>query len=113
MLVSDKPFVDDPDPYLFRKSAGGDRVYEELIGGTVAWNQLVQNGDFADTSGWTGTNTTFTVSSNVATMARVSTSGGSYIKRTVSKIAGHKYFFSIAHCSVFVTNFFYNFRLFS
>lgn len=45
VFVSNKPFVNDKVPYLFRKSAGGDRVYEKLIGGTIAWNQLVQNAD--------------------------------------------------------------------
>ena len=45
VFVSNKPFVNDKVPYLFRKSAGGDRVYEKLIGGTLAWNQLVQSAD--------------------------------------------------------------------
>lgn len=45
VFVSNKPFVNDKVPYLFRKSAGGDRVYEKLIGGTIAWNQLVQSAD--------------------------------------------------------------------
>lgn len=40
VFVSNKPFVNDKTPYIYRKSAGGDRVYEKLIGGTIAWNQL-------------------------------------------------------------------------
>lgn len=45
VFVSNKPFVNDKVPYIYRKSAGGDRVYEKLIGGTIAWNQLVQSAD--------------------------------------------------------------------
>lgn len=34
-------YTENKTPYIYRKSAGGDRVYEKLIGGTIAWNQLV------------------------------------------------------------------------
>lgn len=49
--------VDDKTPYLFRTTGGsadvGDRVkLSEITGGTVAWNQLVQNGNFANTDNW-------------------------------------------------------------
>lgn len=35
-----KGYTENKTPYIYRKSAGGDRVYEKLIGGTIAWNQL-------------------------------------------------------------------------
>lgn len=52
--------IEDKVPYNFRTSGGtadiGDREVDTVVGGTVAWNQLVQNGNFADgTTGW-GTN---------------------------------------------------------
>ncbi len=100
----------DKTPFLTRQTLNptgfSGYVREKLIGASYAWNQLVQNGNFADSSGWTASNSTFTVSGNVATVARVSTSGASYIKRTVSKIAGHKYFFSITakHNSSYLHN---------
>ena len=55
-------YIPDTDPYLFRTTAGskevGDRVYEDaIVGGSVAWNQLVQNGDFESSSGWSRFNT--------------------------------------------------------
>jgi len=68
------PWIDsnivNKEPYLFRKIAGtasriGNSEFTTLIGGTVAFNQLVQNGNFADTSGWSFTNGTATASSNV------------------------------------------------
>ena len=41
--------ITDNAPYLFRTSGGsadiGDREEDKLIGGTVAWNQLIENGD--------------------------------------------------------------------
>ena len=41
-------YVNDSEPYIFRTSGGsadiGDRDFEDaIVGGTVAWNQLIQN----------------------------------------------------------------------
>lgn len=62
-----------------------------IKGNTLVWNQLVQNGNFADTSIWstTGTGSSFTVSNNIATV----TAGGAYdrIQQNVQFISGHKY----------------------
>lgn len=48
--------VEDTGVYLLRPSGGnldiGDREADKLIGGTVAWNQLVQNGGFISTDNW-------------------------------------------------------------
>lgn len=72
VLVSDKPFVDDKIPYLFRKSAGGNGVVEKIIGGTIVTNQMIENGDFSDgLNGWTILNegaSTITASNNEATI---------------------------------------------
>lgn len=42
--LSGTVFVDDQEPYLYRTAGGsidiGDREYDEIVGGTVAWNQL-------------------------------------------------------------------------
>ena len=48
------PTSTDTTPYLF-KAVGdvyGDRLEDKIVGGTVAWNQLVQNGDFATDGYW-------------------------------------------------------------
>jgi len=34
--------LEDKVPYLFRKSVGGDRAIEEIVGGSVVWNQLAE-----------------------------------------------------------------------
>ena len=40
-------FIEDQTPYVFRTSGGsvdiGDREYDEVVGGTVAWNQMNKN----------------------------------------------------------------------
>jgi hypothetical protein len=54
-LVSDSK-ISDSVPYVFRQTADGQRVgnvlYEEIVGGTVAFNQLIQNGNFETNSAW-------------------------------------------------------------
>lgn len=47
-------FVEDSVPYNFRTSGGsadiGDREYDEVVGGTVAWNQLIDLETFTNTT---------------------------------------------------------------
>ena len=59
----------DSVPYLYRRSASvGVRESDKLIGGTVAWNQLVRNGNFDGTTNWTiNQYLTTTTSDNVMT----------------------------------------------
>lgn len=49
-------FVEDSVPYKFRTSGGsadiGNREYDEIVGGSIVWNQLVKNGNFADLTNW-------------------------------------------------------------
>ena len=89
-----KGYTENKTPYIYRASAGGDRVYEKLIGGTVAWNQLVQNGNFADTSGWTSNNGNISVSNNIGTYTISLIGTTAYDNRLITPInyiSGHKY----------------------
>ncbi len=61
----DSPWIDsdviNKEPYLMRAVSGtatriGNSLYDTLVGGTVAFNQLVQNGNFASTTGWSPNN---------------------------------------------------------
>lgn len=66
-----------------------------IKGNTLVWNQLVQNGNFADTSNWYARQSTFTVSDNIATVTP-STEGaerGMYCLAFPVK-ANHKYLLS-------------------
>lgn len=55
-LVSTQ-YHEDQEPYLYRTSGGsadiGDLENDVIVGGSVVWNQLIKNGNFANnTTGW-------------------------------------------------------------
>ena len=75
----------DNAPYLYRRSGGGgDKEIDKLVGGTIAWNQLVQNGNFADTSEWRAGNAEITISSNTLTFTATNTNGGPFQFKSMS-----------------------------
>lgn len=89
-------------PYNFRAVYGSapevsNRIYDTLIGGTVAWNQIVQNGNFVDASGWAFGNLigSASVANNIVTVTYSQESTGGYrtaISRTLpSADMSHKY----------------------
>ena len=82
----------DTAPYIYRPSvANGDRVSEDIVGASVGWNQLVQNGNFASNDGWSVSNGTLSVSGSVATVTANGSSGRVQFYRSVTpKIQGHK-----------------------
>lgn len=89
-------YNEDSVPYNFRTAGGsadiGDRVYEEIVGGTVAWNQLVQNGNFESTSGWTTSSGALAVSNNILTYTPTAFTQSVAINGNVlGTIQGHKY----------------------
>lgn len=82
-------------PYLFRTSGGsidiGDREVDKLVGGTVAFNQLVKNGNFTDSTSWNARDgASFTVSDNVCTIA-FSDQAISAILSTIKLVQNHVY----------------------
>lgn len=88
--VSLTPTSTDTTPYSF-KAVGdvyGDRLEDKIVGGTVAWNQLVQDGNFTGASSWTTSNTTMTVSNNIGTVTQNNSSG--YINQIVQTVEGHR-----------------------
>lgn len=104
-LISDD-YVTEKVPYNFRTAGGnadiGDREYDELVGGTLVWNQIVQNGNFETTSSWvnsTPNTLTFSVSNNIATIASNAdnTDSSIHVRQyySPSDIKGHKYLASI------------------
>ena len=90
--------INDKVPYNFRTSGGsidiGNRKTEKLVGGTVAWNQLIKNGNFASVANWTATRTTYTVANNEATVV-VTTASDPYIQQSYASVANHKYLLSV------------------
>lgn len=95
----------DRSPYHFRTTGGnsdvGARKNQKVIGGTVVWNQQIDNGTFGSTDGWSTNKCTLTVSGNVGTltMAENTTASSSLTRTGLSSLpANHQYF-----CSATVT----------
>lgn len=96
-LISDKRTVDKV-PYKYRASASGksDRSYDTIVGGTVCFNQISQNGDFSNgTNGWSTKGTeygTLSASDGICTYTIGSTqSNSTYIARQANLISEHAY----------------------
>lgn len=78
-------------PYLYRSNAHS-AVYDTLIGATVAYNQLVKNGDFVDTSEWGYVNSNISVVNQTLTTSSIISSGEYNCSQQISNIVtGHKY----------------------
>ena len=64
--------VEDRVPYTFRTSGGsadiGDRETDKIVGGTIAWNQLTQDGNFPNTDHWAASNGSISVNGNICTL---------------------------------------------
>lgn len=90
----------DNTPYLFRSTGGalevGNHCYEKsIVGGSVVINQLLPNGDFASSSGWsvnTSQRVSLSISNNLATIVH-SESGNDniYTGGATRSVVGHKY----------------------
>ena len=89
--------IDDTAAYCFRTSGGTADIGEferlkKVVGGTVAWNQLVQNGNFADSTGWEESPGSIEVSNNVITYTPTTYTDSSALNGNVlGTIKDHKY----------------------
>ena len=89
--------TEDELPYQTRPtpSSVGNRCLEMLVGGTVAFNQLLENGNFADGTGWAKNVASTTVSySNNKAIGTADTNGGGIYKGGMQLLANHKYFYT-------------------
>ena len=66
----------------------GNAEIDKMYGDTIVWNQLVQNGDFADTSAWSPIGT-FTVANNIGSYLALMQYGK--LRYITNFIANHKY----------------------
>ena len=83
--------------FLYRESPAtedGQAKITKIKGNTVKFNQLVQNGNFVDNSGWTVNRGTLSVSNNKATYTSTEKNGNGRLYKSFSTIANHKYFLS-------------------
>ena len=74
-------YLTDKAPYNFRPSGGaneiGDRETDCLTGGSLPWNQLVQNGNFESVTGWYVNRGTISASNNKLTFTASSNASSS------------------------------------
>ena len=98
-ILTDKG-VTDSVPYHHRKTGGdgADRLYDQIVGGTVCWNQLVRNGNFADKSDWAPAVQikSWEVGNGKATIVCNSSTDNTSLGQSGHAFkSGHKYFY---HC---------------
>ena len=80
--------VSDSEAYVLRQGKG-NMVDMELVGGSVAWNQRIYNGNFASTSGWVSSSSTFSVSNNKGILKATARYGR--VSQELTSLADHKY----------------------
>ena len=94
-----------PAEYTRRTSGGsadigsGAAAIEKIHGNTLAWNQMVSNGDFSNgTTGWYAARGTIAVSSGrcVYTITELSTAtAGNRLEYNLTVVDGHKYYMAL------------------
>ena len=92
-------YEEDKTPYNFRTSGGsldiGDREYlRKIVGGTVAWNQLVRNPQPSSDSYWGSIRGSLSYANNVITMTADGTGLCTAQASLVKGTPNHKYFVS-------------------
>lgn len=94
-------FIRVVDKFIFRQvpagAASGYANIEKIEGNTVAWNQLVSNGNLNDFTGWNINNASYTITDNVLTMVSTTSTGCLY--RSMGFKSGHKYLLSLKKVS--------------
>lgn len=82
--------------FLYRESpttVDGKAKIRRIQGNTLVWNQLVQNGNFAVTSGWTATNGTYSIANNICTLTP--SGANARLNKSVQFVKDHTYAFFV------------------
>lgn len=87
-IISDL-YAENKTPYFLRPSGGGSEVgtleAPVLVGGSVGCNQLVQNGNFADATGWMSGGASLSVSNNTAKVTLTGNAWNNELRYTTAK----------------------------
>jgi hypothetical protein len=96
--IVSEDYLTDTAPYVFRTAGGnvdiGDREYDELVGGTIAWNQLVSGMSTATADGITTSYDATTHLFTIQNDSRTSNYNTGSTRNTISlekTKQGHKY----------------------
>lgn len=72
-------------------------ILQGLKGKTVVWNQLIENGNFVDTTGWSTYGGTIATSNNVCTFtASDAVVNTSRLQTNLATVTGHKYYTTVS-----------------
>ena len=87
-------YKENETPYQLRQTPiTANRCLEKLIGVSCAFNQLVQNGNFASVSNWQYANVSLSASDNVLKITATNASTNArQCFQMVNTVAGHKYY---------------------
>lgn len=96
-------YVTDSAPYNFRTAGGdadiGDREYDELVGGTIAWNQFCPAIDSTHWTGGSGSSTPSSITYDNGVVTFLPSAGGQYVCPRSNYVRkgdiGHKYLFIV------------------
>jgi len=91
-LIGDK-IASDKEAYFSRKTKHNGFESNVITGGTVAWNQLVQNGNFENADNWDVSHSTVitaSASNNILSVS-VNADGDYRVLQSIDIIEGHKY----------------------
>lgn len=93
-----------PAEYTFRTSGGtadlgtGNAQIHKILGKSLVWNQLIQNGGFTSVSAWSATRCSYAVANNIATISVNSGETDGILYQSVFGLTvGHKYYVA---CSI-------------
>lgn len=89
IVTTDNTITEDSGVYIERQSGGGNRELDEIVGGSVVWNQLVQNGNFDTTTNWAAEHASISASNNIMAM-QVNEQYGA-MTQYLSLVENHKY----------------------
>lgn len=86
----------DTSAFVMQTTGGNSDVgalayQRKMFGNSVAWNQLVQNGNFAATDNWTVYGGSLSVSNNVGTLTISSAGSANRFQQNITPLANHKY----------------------
>lgn len=91
--------VNDTAPYIYRQTPVKESfkaLMHKIVGASVVWNQIVKNGNFANTSNWDKNGAAeISVSNNVLTLSCASGNPNNRLYQPISTITGHKYILNV------------------
>ena len=98
----DVSYITNLTPYLLRptcdgliRGSGYNKETDEIVGGTVAWNQLCENGNFSNgTNSWYTSSATISVANNEATITSDGTDAAVALYQNKPLTVGHRYLVS-------------------